>query len=149
MPRQARNGWTRGFFTFPSVSNAAANPHFAGTGAVTLIDSMAPGFELILEAIGFCVSMVAGASAGSQTFKLRKGGTTGTVLATLALPLTEVNALGEVTDAEVSSTVTLADLTLDDDDTFSITRDSGGTDYTTEPEGFFYVRFRQRPQLDA
>lgn len=149
MPRQARNGWVRGFFNFPSVSNAAANPHFAGTGAVTIIDSLTPGFGLILEAFGFTAAITAGASAGSQVFKLRKGGTSGTVVATLTLALTNVDALGETTIAEVSTSATLEDLTLDDDDTFSITRDGSGTDYTTEPEGFFFVRYRQRPQLDA
>jgi hypothetical protein len=147
MPRQARNGWIRGFFNFPSVSNAAANPHFAGTGAVTIVDSLTPGFGLILEAFGFTAAITAGASAGSQVFKLRKGGTTGTVVATLTLALANVNALGETTIANVSGS--LETLTLDDDDTFSITRDASGTDYTTEPEGFFFVRFRQRPQLDA
>ena len=149
MPRFGRGGWIRGTFDFPSVSNAAANPHFAGTGAVTLIDSFTPGFQLTLEALGFVASMTAGASAGDQTFKLRKGGAAGTVIATLQLALASVNALGEVTIAEVSTAAATADLNLDDDDTFSITRDASGTDYTTEPEGHFYVRYRQRPQLDA
>lgn len=149
MPRQARAGWIRGYFTFPSVSNVAANPHFAGTGAITLVDSHTPGFELILEQIGFCASITAGATAGSQVFKLRKGGASGTVIATLTLALANVNALGETTVANVAASVSLADRTLDDDDTFSITRDASGTDYTTEPEGYFFVKFRQRPQLDA
>lgn len=149
MPRYARGGWIRDMMTFPSVSNAAANPHFSGTGAITLVDSFTPGFQLILEAIGFCASITAGATAGSQVFKLRKGGPSGTVIATLTLALASVNALGETTVASVSSTALPADLTLDSDDTFSITRDASGTDYTTEPEGFFFVRYRQRPQLDA
>lgn len=147
MPRYARGGWIRNVITFPSVSNAAANPHFSGTGAITLVDSYVPGFQLILESFGFCASITAGATAGSQVFKLRKGGATGTVIATLTLALANVNALGEVTAAAVSGVP--ADLTLDDDDTFSITRDASGTDYTTEPEGHFWVRVRQRPQLDA
>lgn len=149
MPRYARGGWIRGVLTFPSVSNIAANPHFAGTGALTLVDSYAPGFQLVLESFGFCASITAGATAGSQVFKLRKGGASGTVVATLTLALASVNALGEVAVTAVSIAAAAIDLTLDDDDTFSITRDASGTDYTTEPEGHFFVRFRQRPQLDA
>jgi hypothetical protein len=147
MPRYGRGGWIRNWFTIPSVSNAAANPHFGGTGAVTIIDSHTPGFQLVLEQIGFTASITAGATAGSQVFKLRKGGAAGTVIATLTLALANVNALGETTTANVSGTI--EDCTLDDDDTFSITRDASGTDYTTEPEGHFFVKFRQRPQLDA
>ena len=147
MPRQARNGWIRGFFNFPSVSNAAANPHFAGNGALTIINSFTPGFGMILERISFVASEVAAASAGSQVFKLRKGGASGTVIATLTIAYTDVDALGDVISAAVSGT--LENLTLDDDDTFSLTRDASGTDYTTEPEGFWSVRFRQRPQHDA
>lgn len=148
MPRFGRGGWIREYINIPSVSNAAANPHFSGTGAITLVDSLTPGFQLVLEQIGFCASITAGATAGSQVFKLRKGGASGTVLATLTLALASVNALGEVTVANVSASLQ-ADATLDDDDTFSITRDASGTDYTTEPEGFFFVKYRQRPQLDA
>lgn len=147
MPRYGRGGWIRGFHTVPSVSNAATNPHFSGTGAITIIDSHTPGFQLVLEQLGFTVSGVAGATAGSQVFKLRKGGAAGTVIATLTLALANVNALGETTIANVSGT--LENLTLDDDDTYSLTRDASGTDFTTEPEGFFFIRFRQRPQLDA
>lgn len=149
MPRETtRAGWVRGYFNFPSVSNVAANPHFAGTGAVTLVDSLTPGFGLVLEQIGFCASITAGATAGSQVFKLRKGGASGTVIATLTLALANVNALGEVTTANVAVGTALADMTLLDTDTFSITRDASGTDYTTEPEGFFFVKYRQRPQQD-
>ena len=148
MPREARFGWIRGFFNFPSVSNAAANPHFAGTGGITLVDSFTPGFGLVLEQIGFCASITAGASAGSQVFKLRKGGASGTVVATLTLALANVNALGETTVANVSSSVSIENLTLDDDDTFSITRDASGTDYTTEPEGFFFVKYRTKLQQE-
>lgn len=149
MPRFGRGGWIRGMFTIPSVSNAAANPHFAGTGAVTIVNSFTPGFQLTLEALGYVVTPTAGATAGDQTFKLRKGGASGTVIATLNLAYTDVDALGDVVEAAVSTAAATADLNLDDDDTFSITRDASGTDYTTEPEGYFYVRYRQRPQLDA
>lgn len=149
MPRFGRGGWHRGYFNFPSVSNAAANPHFSGTGAITLVDSFTPGFQLVLEQIGFCAAIVAGATAGSQVFKLRKGGASGTVIATLTLALASVNALGEVTVANIATGTAVADVNLDDDDTFSITRDASGTDYTTEPEGFFFVKYRQRAQLDA
>lgn len=149
MPRFARNGWIRNLLTIPSVSNAAANPHFAGTGAVTIVDSLNPGFQCILEGFGFTAAITAGASAGSQVFKLRKGGASGTVVATLTLALADVNALGETKFAAVSSSAALADLTLSDTDTFSLTRDGSGTDYTTEPEGFFFVRIRQLPQQAA
>lgn len=152
MPRFARGGgggWARGFLALPSVSNAAANPHFAGTGAVTIVDSYTPGFRMVLEGLDFIASITAGATAGSQVFKLRKGGASGTVLATLTLALASVNALGEVTRASVASTVALTDKELDDDDTFSITRDASGTDYTTEPEGQFIVRYRALLQMDA
>lgn len=149
MPREAtKAGWVRGYFNFPSVSNAAANPHFSGTGALSLIVSFTPGFGLVLEQIGFCAAIVAGASAGSQVFKLRKGGASGTVIATLTLALANVDALGEVTTANITAGTALSDTILGDTETFSITRDASGTDYTTEPEGFFFVKYRTRPQQD-
>lgn len=147
MPRFGRNGFLRGYFNVPSISNAAANPHFAGTTGITLVDSFTPGFQLVLEQLGFCAAITAGASAGSQVFKLRKGGASGTVVATLTLALANVNALGEVTVAAVSGSI--ADLTLMDGDTWSLTRDASGTDYTTEPEGYFFIRYRQLPQQQA
>lgn len=149
MPRQARNGWIRGVLVIPSVSNAAANPHFASNGAVTIVDSMALGFHAVLEALGFITTTTAGASAGSQVFKLRKGGASGTVIATLTLALASVNALGEVAAIATTAAASLADKTLFDTDTFSLTRDGSGTDYTTEPEGMFYIRYRQKLQMDA
>jgi len=140
----SRAGWIRGVMTFPSVGSAPATPHFNGTGALTLVLSFTPGFQLVFEALGFCTSGVVGATAGTQTFKLRKGGASGTVLATLTLAFGDVDALGETKIAAVSASI--ADLTLTDGGTFSITRDASGTDFTTKPEGFFFVRFRQQPQ---
>ena len=147
MPRFARGGWTRNVMVIPSVSNAAANPHFAGTGAVTLVLSQTPGFQLTFEALGFCASMTAAATAGSQIFKLRKGSASGTVLATLTLAYTDIDALGKVKQALVSATAEAC--TLSDAGTWSLTRTASQTDYTTEPEGYFYIRYRQRPQQDA
>lgn len=149
MPREARAGWIRNLFFIPSVSNAAANPHFNSTGAVNIITSLTLGFRFTLERFGFITTTVAGASAGSQVFKVRKGGASGTVLITLTLAYTSADTLGEVaTEASPGSGITVEQLTFGDSDTLSVTRDSGGTDYTTKPEGLFYIRFRQRLQLD-
>ena len=145
MPRVVGPGWIRGTQTVPSANNAAANPHFSGTTALTIVDSYTPGFKCVLEGLDFIVTATAGATAGSQTFKLRKGGAAGTVVATLVLALTEVNTLGEVTRANVAA-ADLDDARLSDTDTWSLTRDASGTDFTTEPEGQFVVRFRQQPQ---
>ena len=145
MPPETGPGWVRGTFVVPSVSNIAANPHFAGTGAVTIVLSYNLGFKAVLEGLDFITTTTIAATAGSQVFKLRKGNASGTVLATLTVALANADALGEVVQADVAA-ADLDDATLSDSDTFSITRDASGTDYTTEPEGQFVVRFRQRPQ---
>lgn len=142
MPRFASNGWIRGHLVLPSIG-----VQFDGTGALTIVNSLDPGRQMVLESLGFCASSTAGASSGSQVFKLRKGGTTGTVLATLTIPVASVDALGDVIEAAVSAT--LENATLDDDDTISITRDASGTTFGTDPVGFWFIRYRERPQLDA
>lgn len=148
MARFARNGWIRGFHVIEAAGSSSTQPLFDGTGALTIVDSFTMGFQCVLEAIGYVTNMVAGASAGSQVFKLRKGGTSGTVLATLTLALANVNALGEVTQA-LTTSAAIGDKTLFDGDTWSLTRDASGTSFTTKPEGYFYLRFRQLPQADA
>jgi len=140
----SRAGWIRGIMTFPGFVSSSTNSFFNSTGALTMVLNFTPGYQLVFEALGFCTSGVAGATAGTQTFKLRKGGASGTVLATLTLAFGDVDALGETKIAAVSAAI--GDLMISDADTFSITRDAGGTDYTTKPEGFFFVRFRQQPQ---
>lgn len=113
-------------------------------GAVSfLVDYVMP-YKAALERVTFTPS-TAGAGAGaSQVFKVRKGGATGTVIATITLTLANT-AIG---GAGVVATVAAADdrtATFKDGDTLSITKDAGGTAFTTF-DGILSLTFRQRPQ---
>lgn len=117
---------------------------FDGTGAITLVADKPLGYVATIEKIQFVSSSIATGAGGTQTFKLRKGGATGTVLATLTLALADINAVGKFKSASVAA----ADdkyARLADTETWSLTRDSGGTAFT-KAEGVFLITLRQKPQ---
>lgn len=116
-----------------------------GTGAITLIDSLPVGYVGTIERLRFVSGSIATGAGGTQTFKLRKGGAAGTVIATLTLALADVNAVGKFKQAAVAA-ADEAVARLTDTDTLSLTRDSGGTAFT-KFEGIFSVVLRQRPQM--
>ncbi len=117
---------------------------FDTAGAVTYLASMPMGYQGELEKVIF-VPDVAGAGAGAtQTFNVRKGGATGTILATLTVTL----ATHVMAGAGISTTVTAANdetAKLRDTDTISITKDAGGTVFTGAG-GTLCLVFRQKPQ---
>lgn len=116
-----------------------------GTGAITLIDSLPVGYVGTIERLRFVSGSIATGAGGTQTFKLRKGGAAGTVIATLTLALADVDAVGKFKQAAVAA-ADEAVARLTDTDTLSLTRDSGGTAFT-KFEGIFSVVLRQRPQM--
>lgn len=68
------------------------------------------------------------------------------ILAQINLQVADAT-VGAVTEAEVSAAFDHAGLNkLGDTDGFSLVRAAGGTAYSTEPEGTFYVYARQRAQ---
>lgn len=115
-----------------------------GAGAITLVDSFTPGYRGIVEKIRFISSSIATGAGGTQTYKLRKGGATGTVIATLVLTLATVNAVGKFVVASVAAAAG-EDAKFRDSDTLSLTRDAGGTAFT-KLEGSFTLIVAQRPQ---
>jgi hypothetical protein len=117
---------------------------FDGTGAITLITSLPIDFRCTLEKIVYVAGVAHAGAGGTQTFKVRKGGATGTVIATLTVALADVGAVGAFKAASVAAADDEA-AKLKDGDTLSFTRDASGTAYTTA-NGMFYLIFRQRPQ---
>lgn len=142
MPRESFPAFLRG--QLPLLSVPAFTGIFDGTGAITLIDTFVPGFRLTLEKLVFVSGSIATGAGGTQTFKLRKGGATGTVLATLTLALADINAVGKSKAASVAAADDSSAVLIDTDG-LSLTRDSGGTAFT-KAEGIFYAVYRQRPQ---
>lgn len=118
-----------------------------GTGAITLVDSFTPGYVGTVEKLRFVSGSIATGTSASQVFKLRKGGATGTVIATLQLDLADVNAVGKFKQAAVSAANDSV-ARFSDTETLSLTRDSGGTAYT-KFEGLFTIVVRQKPQARA
>jgi hypothetical protein len=116
-----------------------------GTGAITLVDSLPLGYLGSIEKITFVSGSIATGAGGTQTYKVRKGGPTGTVVATLTLALADVNAVGKFKSALVAAADNEAARLSKDTDTISFTRDAGGTAYT-KFEGTFYLTLRQKPQ---
>lgn len=142
MPKEAGPSFLR--HEFPILPVPAVTGIGDGTGAITLVDSIVPGYVGTVEKIRFISGSVATGAGGTQTYKLRKGGATGTVIATLTLALADVNAAGKFKEAAVAAADgNVARFT--DAETLSLTRDSGGTAFT-KLEGLFVVVLRQKPQ---
>lgn len=115
-----------------------------GTGALTLVDTLVLGYVYYIEKLRFLSSMIATGGSATQTFKIRRGGATGAVLASLTLALTDVNAVGKFKSANVAaaddSNARISDLVG-----ISLTRDAGGTAFTALA-GTFLLSLRQRNQ---
>lgn len=142
MPREAGPSFIR--VQIPLLAAPALTGIADGTGAITLIDSLPLGYVLTFEKLRFISGSIATGASATQVFKLRKGGATGTVIATLTLNLADVNAVGKFKEASVAA----ADgniARLIDTDTISLTRDAGGTAFT-KFEGVFIAIARQKPQ---
>lgn len=139
MPKIAHiHGFQRHIIPFPMVVGA-----FTGTGAKVIMDSFTPGFRFVVEKVQYVVGPTAGAGAGgTQDIVVRKGGTSGTALATVTVPLASATA-----GAVIASNAAVASHSFSlDTDTISITRTTGGTAYTTEPLGMLLVVIREAPQ---
>ena len=110
-------------------------------GAVTFVNGFSVGFWASLER-AFLQVVAAGAGAGAtQTFRVRKGGPTGTIIATITATLAN-QTLGASIEATVTETNTSE---ISPNDTISITKDAGGTVFTTFDANLVLV-FRQAPQ---
>lgn len=115
-----------------------------GTGALTLVDTLVLGYTYTIEKLRFISGSIATGASATQVFKLRVGGATGTVVATLTLNLADVNAVGKFKEAAVAAADD-AKARVTDTVGLSLTRDSGGTAYT-KFEGIFEVVIRQKAQ---
>jgi hypothetical protein len=88
MPREVNPAWVRQKEPLLDVPSYAG--YFDGTGALTFILSrVAQGFTQTLEAIEFVSTTAFTGTSGTQTFKVRKGGATGTVVCTFTLTLAD------------------------------------------------------------
>ena len=142
MPKEAGPAFLR--HELPLLPVTAVTGVGDGTGAITLIDSLPLGYVGVLEKLRFVSSSIATGAGRTQTYKLRKGGATGTVVATLTIALADVNAVGKFKVASVAAADD-ASARLMDTETLSLTRDASGTAYT-KLEGLFSVVIRQKPQ---
>ncbi len=142
MPRETVPAFTR--TVVPLLSVTALTGVFDGTGAITLIDSLPVTHKFTLEKLRWVSSSIATGAGGTQTFKIRKGGAAGTVIATLTIALADTNAVGKFKEYAVTAADD-ANATFKDGDTISFTRDASGTAFT-KAEGLFSLVTRQRPQ---
>jgi len=143
MPREVHPAYTRTekvLLPVPAVTGIGD-----GTGAITLIDSLPLGYRGLIEKITFISGSIATGAGGTQTFKVRKGGASGTVVATLTLALADVNAVGKFKSASVAAADQESAKLTSDTDTISFTRDASGTAYT-KLEGVFVLTIAQRLQ---
>jgi hypothetical protein len=143
MPAEKGPAFIRTFM--PLLNVPTHTGYLDGTGAITFLSAAAlPGFVATLEKIVYTVTLAHTGSGGTQTFKVRKGGATGTVVATITLALASVGTIGN----QVIASVAAADdvnARFIDSDTLSFTRDASGTAYTAG-NGFFTLIWRQKPQ---
>ena len=137
MPRAVSPGWIRGYLQLKTTEAA----DLSGTGAVTLLTSFLLGFGVIIEEFGFICDTALAGTAGTQTYKLRRGSATGDIIATLTVALAD-GVKGQTTK---TTTMVAAYKELVDTHTLSLTRESGGTTLTAGA-GRFYVKYRQRAQ---
>lgn len=138
MPKEAGPSYLRGVIPLLGVVG-----HFDGNGAETIINTFVPGFVCSVEKLLFVPSEDFAGAGGTLTFDLRKGGATGTIIATLTIALAAA-----LQGAKLSAAVSAANETvarLSDTDGFSITRQATGTAFTGAA-GQWMVLFRQRAQ---
>lgn len=130
--------------SFPLLAVPGVTGILDGTGAITLITSLPLGFVATLEKIVYVAGLIHVGGGGTQTFKVRKGGATGTVIATLTLAIGDLGAVGAFKVASVAAADD-ANARFGDADTISFTRDASGTAFSAGT-GQFTLIFRQKPQ---
>lgn len=147
MPREVNPGYVRGEFEILPVS--AVTGIGDGAGALTLVDTRIFGFVFTVEKLVFVSGSVATGAGATQIYKLRHGGPTGDVIATLTLNLADVAGVGLSKAASVAATddpkARIVDAGAAALTGLSLTRDAGGTTFT-KLEGVFNVIVRQKPQ---
>lgn len=117
-----------------------------GTGAITFIDTrLADGFVQTLEKITFISTAAFTGAGGTQTFKVRKGGATGAVVATLTLTLADFQTSAGKSKTALVAAADEGVARFKDTDTLSFTRDASGTAFTAGA-GQFQLTWRQKPQ---
>jgi len=115
-----------------------------GTGALSFIVSrVADGYVQTLEKITFVATTAFTGSAGTQTFKVRKGNASGTVVATLIVALADFDTSVGRSKSAVTTDPDAA--RFSDTDTLSFTRDASGTAFSAGA-GVFTLTWRQKPQ---
>jgi len=123
----------------PAVTNI-----LDGTGALSFIVSrVADGFVQTLEKITFTSSTILAGAGGTQTFKVRKGNASGTVVATLIVALADFDTSVGRSKSAVTTDPDAA--RFSDTDTLSFTRDASGTAFSAGA-GVFTLTWRQKPQ---
>lgn len=142
MPREASPAFVRTIL--PLLTVPAVTGILDGTGAITLINSLPLPYKATIEKITYVTGTTHVGGGGTQVFKVRKGGATGTVVATLTIAIGDVGAVGAFKTASVAAADD-ENARLVDGDTISFTRDSGGTAYSAGT-GHFFLTLRQRAQ---
>jgi len=146
MPRETSPAFIRTIL--PLLTVPAVTGILDGTGALTLVTSLPVGYRCWIEKVTYISGTVHTGSGGTQTFKVRRGGASGSVVATLTVALADVDtAVGRFKQASVAAADDEA-AKLQDSDTISLTRESGGTAFSAG-SGMFYLILRQRPQARA
>jgi hypothetical protein len=112
---------------------------------MTLLDAFAPGYKFSVESVKFITRVGLVGAGGVQTFEVRKGGTTGTTLATVAPAIATQATIGQHATGVVGATNESSAYVGADTGTISITRASGGTAFSAG-EGILLVTLRQRQQ---
>ena len=139
MPRETNPAYVRTTMSFPVILTGVLNQ----SGAVTYLASYAMPFKASLEKITYIPEVAGAGSGATQVFSVRKGGATGTVLASVDVTL----ALHVLAGPGIVGSVAAADeaaAKFNDGDTLSITK-AAGTVFTTAG-GHLILTFRQRPQ---
>lgn len=144
MPRETSPSWVRtkeDFFIVPTHTG-----YLDGTGAITfMLSRVADGFVQTLEKITFVSTTAFTGAGGTQTFKVRKGNATGTVIVTLTLTLADMDTTAGKSKAASVAAADVEVARFTDTDTISFTRDASGTAFTAGA-GLFSLTWRQRPQ---
>lgn len=140
MPKESSVGYQRSIIPV-HVTGAA----LSGTGALNLINAMTPGFRFWIEKLVWVTTNTIAGAGGSQTFHVRKGGPTGTSVASVNPTVASQATMGTVLEDAVAAADEDAAHLGADTDTLSVTRDASGTSITGG-DGILYVVIRQREQ---
>lgn len=117
----------------------------AGTGAITIADQLPTGFKFSVESVRFLTTVLLVGAGGVQTFEVRKGATTGTLLASVAPAIATEATVGTHKVGEVAAAAESAAYVGSDAGTISIVRAAGGTAFSAG-EGVLLINLRQRQQ---